>query len=133
MRIPEDLDGPENLYLYLKSLNEEQRMFFATANLSEHDSEVIARTKAEFIIKDQVTYPSFVQKLIAMATMPTVKNIEIETEKPGLNPNQLEEKLQAKLREYTEELGLQLISIMLIESESYDSGTNIYHFLAVFK
>lgn len=66
MRIVGDMKGPEELYCYLKSINEEQRMFFATANLSIHDEEVQERTGATVIIKDKVNTDTFLQKLVSM-------------------------------------------------------------------
>ncbi len=51
MRIPIDLEGPEKLYNYLKQNKQHKNFFFITANLSEHDSQVIGRTGADYFLK----------------------------------------------------------------------------------
>ncbi len=67
MRLEGDMEGPERLYMHLKAIGEQHRMFFATANLSRHDEEVQARTGAEVFTKDRVADPVFYRKLISMA------------------------------------------------------------------
>jgi hypothetical protein len=51
MRIINDLDGPENLYFYLKENGKLTNFYFMTGHLSKHDLEVIERTGAKVILK----------------------------------------------------------------------------------
>lgn len=63
MRIPGDLDGPEVLYNFLKERGKIEGFYFMTGNLSEHDKQVIARTGALYIIKEDDIVETFLQQL----------------------------------------------------------------------
>lgn len=51
MRIPNDLQGSESLFFYLKNNNKLMKFYYMTGNLSEHDLEVIKKTQTPFLLK----------------------------------------------------------------------------------
>lgn len=55
MKILGELDGPERLFHFVREHNPSARFYFMTANLSDHDEEVIARTGAQYLLKPHET------------------------------------------------------------------------------
>jgi len=51
MRIPSELDVSERIHDYLKERGKLSHFYFVTANLSEHDREVVQRTGAKVFLK----------------------------------------------------------------------------------
>lgn len=54
MRIPDELEGSERLFNYVKENFSTQQFYFITGNISEHDKIVVQRTGAKIVEKTKI-------------------------------------------------------------------------------
>jgi CheY-like chemotaxis protein len=65
MRIPDELEGPEALFNYLREQGLEQRFYFITGHLSTHDVAVQERTGANLLMKGEYSLPELIKEMEA--------------------------------------------------------------------
>lgn len=66
MRIPPELEGSEKFYYYLLSKGQIENFYFMTSALSAHDRQVVKRTGAEVILKEDLfeKLPEIIRNLL---------------------------------------------------------------------